>query len=106
MKLVEQNATRYGLSYKVMMENAGTACARNIRSKIEKDNVIIPKSIVVVCGKGNNGGDCFVIARKLRETGYSLPLISSVHQAFSAVRSAMLTSKLTAWLPTGTNFVK
>lgn len=77
MKLVEQNATRYGLSYKVMMENAGTACARNIRSKIEKENVFIPKSIVVVCGKGNNGGDGFVIARKLRETGYNVTVVLS-----------------------------
>ena len=77
MKLVEQNATRFGLSYKIMMENAGTACARNIRSKIETDNVFIPKSIVVVCGKGNNGGDGFVIARKLRETGYNVTVILS-----------------------------
>ncbi len=77
MKLVEQNATRYGLSYKVMMENAGTACARNIRSKIETDSTFIPKSIVVVCGKGNNGGDGFVIARKHRETGYNVSVVLS-----------------------------
>ena len=77
MKLVEQNATKFGLSYKIMMENAGTACARNIRSKIEKENGFIPKSIVVVCGKGNNGGDGFVIARKLRESGYNICVVLS-----------------------------
>lgn len=77
MKLVEQYATRYGLSYKVMMENAGTACARNIRSKIETDGLFKSKSIVVVCGKGNNGGDGFVIARKLRESGYNVTVVLS-----------------------------
>lgn len=77
MKLVEQNATKFGLSYKQMMENAGSACARNIRSKIETEGAFIPKSIVVVCGKGNNGGDGFVIARKLRECRYNVSVVLS-----------------------------
>lgn len=75
MKLVEQDATRYGLSYKIMMENAGTACARNIRNEIEKENGFTAKNVVVVCGKGNNGGDGFVVARKLRESGYNVCVI-------------------------------
>ncbi len=75
MKLVEQDATRFGLSYKIMMENAGTACARNIRNEIEKENGFTAKNIAVVCGKGNNGGDGFVIARKLRESGYNVCVI-------------------------------
>ncbi len=75
MKLVEQDATRYGLSYKIMMENAGSACARNIRNEIEKDNGFTAKNVAVVCGKGNNGGDGFVIARKMRESGYNVCVI-------------------------------
>lgn len=75
MKLVEQQATKFGLSYKVMMENAGTACARNIRSEIEKDKGFAVKTVAVVCGKGNNGGDGFVIARKLQESGYKVTVI-------------------------------
>jgi len=75
MKLVEQDATRYGLSYKIMMENAGTACARNIRNETEKENGFSAKNVAVVCGKGNNGGDGFVIARKLRESGYNVCVI-------------------------------
>lgn len=77
MKLVEQDAAKYGMSYKIMMENAGTACARNIRNEIEKEGNAIPKSIVVVCGKGNNGGDGFVIARKLNESGYNVIVVLS-----------------------------
>ena len=75
MKLVEQNALNFGLSYKIMMENAGTACARNIRNEIEKDRGFSPKTVAVVCGKGNNGGDGFVIARKLQESGYSVCVV-------------------------------
>ena len=74
MKLVEQYAAKFGLSYQRMMENAGTACARNIRNEIEKDN-IQRKRVAVVCGKGNNGGDGFVIARKLSENGYNVCVI-------------------------------
>ena len=75
MKLVEQDATRYGLSYKIMMENAGTACARNIRNEVEKENGFTAKNVAVICGKGNNGGDGFVIARKLCESGYNVCVI-------------------------------
>lgn len=74
MKSVEQHAARFGLSYQRMMENAGAACARNIRNIIEKEN-ITGKKIIVVCGKGNNGGDGFVIARKFAENGYNVCIL-------------------------------
>jgi hypothetical protein len=66
MKQVEQFTAKYGLSYQRMMENAGAACARNIRNETEKENSL-KRNVAVVCGKGNNGGDGFVVARKLRE---------------------------------------
>ncbi len=71
MQLVEQYTAKYGLSYQRMMENAGAACARNMRAIVEREG-IKGKKIVVVCGKGNNGGDGFVIARKFAETGYNV----------------------------------
>lgn len=71
MQLVEQYTAKFGLSYQRMMENAGAACARNIRAAIEREG-ITGKKIVVVCGKGNNGGDGFVIARKFAENGYNV----------------------------------
>ena len=71
MKQVEQYTAKYGLSYQRMMENAGAACTRNIRNIIEKDSVR-RRNVVVVCGKGNNGGDGFVIARKFAENGYNV----------------------------------
>ncbi len=74
MKQVEQFTAKYGLSYQRMMENAGAACARNIRNIIEGQNT--PKrNVAVVCGKGNNGGDGFVVARKMAENGYNVCVI-------------------------------
>ena len=74
MKRVEANATQRGLSYQRMMENAGAACARNLRSIVEKE-AGTRRNVAILCGKGNNGGDGFVIGRKLFESGYRVCLI-------------------------------
>ena len=74
MKRVDAHANQFGLSYQRMMENAGSACARNIRSIVEKEQGV-RRNVAILCGKGNNGGDGFVIARKLLESGYRVCLI-------------------------------
>ncbi len=74
MKAVEKNAASFGLSYQRMMENAGTAVARNIRVLAEQ-RALSAHTAVVVCGKGNNGGDGFVIARKLHENGWRVTTV-------------------------------
>ena len=74
MRRVESYTSNFGLSFQRMMENAGSACTRYIRSVIDKNNEI-GKSVLVICGKGNNGGDGFVIARKLVENGYKATVI-------------------------------
>lgn len=74
MRAVEQHAARFGFSFLRMMENAGAACARNIRNICE-NKLGGKKNICIVCGKGNNGGDGFVIARKLSENGYSVTVV-------------------------------
>lgn len=74
MKRVESHANQFGLSYQRMMENAGAACARNIRSIVEKESGV-RRNVAILCGKGNNGGDGFVIARKLLESGYRVCII-------------------------------
>lgn len=58
MKQMEQNANKSGVSYLQMMENAGTAAYREIRSAWPE-----ARSLAIVAGKGNNGGDGFVVAR-------------------------------------------
>lgn len=54
-----------GLPAVVLMENAGAAVAGVVRDRYPR-----ARRVVVFCGKGNNGGDGFVVARRLlgRET--------------------------------------
>ncbi|EHH68585.1 bifunctional ADP-dependent NAD(P)H-hydrate dehydratase/NAD(P)H-hydrate epimerase [Gluconobacter morbifer] len=49
-----------------LMENAGWAVARSIRSRFD------PCRVVVACGPGNNGGDGYVAARHLAQWGWSV----------------------------------
>ncbi|MCD8357138.1 MAG: NAD(P)H-hydrate epimerase [Clostridia bacterium] len=70
MKQIEKNADENGLSYLQMMENAGTAAYQIIRT--EKADA---KRFVVMAGKGNNGGDGFVIARLAAQDGFSVSVI-------------------------------
>ena len=65
MRLVEASAVAEGLDYLRLMENAGSAAARVIRSRY----AVSGRRVTVLCGRGNNGGDGFVIARKLLEAG-------------------------------------
>jgi ADP-dependent NAD(P)H-hydrate dehydratase / NAD(P)H-hydrate epimerase len=55
---------RFGVPSLTLMENAGTAVAQFVVSRYPE-----AKRIAVVCGKGNNGGDGFVAARRLHELG-------------------------------------
>ncbi|MBD3348083.1 MAG: NAD(P)H-hydrate dehydratase [Candidatus Eisenbacteria bacterium] len=49
-----------------LMENAGVGTARFMETQV---GPVSEKVFSVVCGKGNNGGDGFVIARELRDRG-------------------------------------
>ena len=71
MRLVEAAAVADGLDYLRLMENAGSAAARVIRTRMPLEG----KSAVILCGRGNNGGDGFVIARKLMEEGAAVTAI-------------------------------
>ena len=65
MKEIERKADEAGLSYYQMMENAGMGAAEYISSR----HPVAGKTVLIFCGKGNNGGDGFVAARKLTEKG-------------------------------------
>lgn len=67
MKEIERAGDSHGLPYLQMMENAGLAAYAELCRKFPQ-----PRKLLVVCGKGNNGGDGFVIARAAAKDGWDV----------------------------------
>lgn len=74
MKQLEQMADVAGLSYYEMMENAGTKAAQYILDAFHYTYGKVEKALIL-CGKGNNGGDGFVVARKFLEAGIDVSVL-------------------------------
>lgn len=67
MKRIEQAANEAGLLYIQMMENAGRAAWGELTARFPA-----PGRLLVVTGKGNNGGDGFVMARVAAKAGWQV----------------------------------
>ncbi len=67
MRDLEAASEEAGTDRAQLMENAGGLAAAFIMDKMNQNK--IPGPAAVLCGKGNNGGDGFVIARDLSEIG-------------------------------------
>lgn len=72
IRKAEQAGTQQGLSYVRMMENAGSAAARFIEQHWQLN---ADRTVVFLCGAGNNGGDGFVAARRLAQKGVSVSVV-------------------------------
>ncbi len=70
MKAIEQAGNAHGLPYLQMMENAGLAAYAELKNVLPQ-----PGSLLVVCGKGNNGEDGFVIARAAAKEGWKVTVL-------------------------------
>jgi len=67
MREIDRKAIEdYGISGCVLMENAGRGAADAIEDFIKDNNL---ERVLVIAGKGNNGGDGFVVARHLVNRG-------------------------------------
>jgi NAD(P)H-hydrate epimerase len=61
-----------GIPGAVLMENAGQGVAATVRERFAG---LHPGPVTILCGRGNNGGDGFVIARHLRAAGWDVQLV-------------------------------
>ncbi len=62
MKEIERRGDASGVSYYQMMENAGLSSYHFLREQYPA-----AQRVVLFCGKGNNGGDGYVVARLLAQ---------------------------------------
>ena len=67
---------QYGIPGIVLMENAGRNAADLIRERLPRGG-----PVGLVCGRGNNGGDGFVIARHLHNAGIDVELFLACDRA-------------------------
>lgn len=79
MRAAERAAVEQGGSFLQLMERAGTACAQ---AMIARYSIVQGSGarVAVVCGKGKNGGDGFVVARTLCAYGCDVTVIRTVAQ--------------------------
>lgn len=73
MREIDRVTERYGIPSLVLMENAAAATARVIAASFPSD--IANRSVLVLCGRGNNGGDGAAAARLLAHAGANVTAI-------------------------------
>ena len=83
MKRAEAAAVKAGVSLGQLMENAGTGAAGMIMDLADKSNC--EKTALLLCGKGNNAGDAFVVARLLTESGWLCQVLPLIGDEFSSL---------------------
>jgi hydroxyethylthiazole kinase-like uncharacterized protein yjeF len=67
MRSIDEETIRNHVPGIRLMENAGKGVVEAI---IQNLKIRKTSGIVIICGKGNNGGDGFVVARLLKQKGY------------------------------------
>lgn len=82
MAAAEARAVEAGASYELLMERAGTAAAEAIR------RFAGPMRALILCGPGNNGGDGYVIARRLAERGFDVAVAATGEPTTAAAGAA------------------
>jgi len=86
-----------GIPASVLMESAGRAV---VRTMVERIDELSSRSILVVCGKGGNGGDGLVVLRTLACLGYEArAVVLAAFESLSAETLDNLQATLKLGLP-------
>ena len=81
MARIDEAAQRLGLPGDALMESAGAAVSEVVHAELARLSedpagpggpLSLPPLVAVLCGPGNNGGDGFVVARRLAAAGRSV----------------------------------
>ncbi len=70
MRAAERAAVQAGVSEWELMQRAGKGAAERVR------RLAAGRSVTVLCGPGNNGGDGYVIAQRLAQAGLTVTVIA------------------------------
>ena len=79
MKMVDKKAIEAGIPSIVLMENAGRSIADDLLKRWPTT-----KNVVILCGNGNNGGDGYVAARHLKESGLDVTIFETDNKLTNA----------------------
>ena len=85
MRAWEDAAVAAGGSYAALMENAGARAAADLFSRFET-----AQRLLVLCGKGNNGGDGLVLARHWAQAGWPAAVCLLLGENLSPLSAANL----------------
>jgi hydroxyethylthiazole kinase-like uncharacterized protein yjeF len=85
MRVVDVNARALGLNSLQLMEGAGRALAESVRAAGAG-------RVLILCGKGNNGGDGMVAARYLQDLGPELIVIAGAGMTAEPARQLQVIS--------------
>ena len=97
MAAVDANAAALGIPRKQLMESSGNAVARIIRQHTDRGH-----RVVLVCGRGNNGGDALVAARFLKEYDVEVVLLGHPDRIGTDIARENWAALQTAEIPTTT----
>ena len=78
MREREQAAVDKGTSFDQLMENAGSSAAQDLMQRHPQAG-----RALIVCGKGNNGGDGLVMARYMQAQGWHIDILFSLGENLS-----------------------
>ncbi|MBI1401806.1 MAG: NAD(P)H-hydrate dehydratase [Porphyrobacter sp.] len=82
MRAAEQALFDAGTTVSELMERAAGGAAEWIR------RIAAGRGVTVLCGPGNNGGDGYVIARRLREAGHAVRVVAPLAPKTDAAKEA------------------